>query len=184
MEVKSVAKCLKALDYILESALTQTDCGLSDIAAHLGEQSSTMRNILKTMEESGYVGRNGSKYLPGAHCNGMNRIARIAEIELNDWINRLNSMESLRNESLVIATIVNGKRIVLYRREGGTPRLIVEYKAPDIPISERVFNQISAYNSVLRADYLIVSNGVEHYCCHLDYVHRTAEFLPGIPRHA
>ena len=43
---------------------------------------------------------------------------------------------------------------VLYRREGGTPRLIVEYKAPDIPISERVFNQISAYNSVLRADYL------------------------------
>lgn len=72
---------------------------------------------------------------------------------------------------------------VLYRREGGTPRLIVEYKAPDIPISERVFNQISAYNSVLRADYLIVSNGVEHYCCHLDYVHRTAEFLPGIPRH-
>ena len=73
---------------------------------------------------------------------------------------------------------------VLYRREGGTPRLIVEYKAPDIPISERVFNQISAYNSVLRADYLIVSNGVEHYCCHLDYVHRTAEFLPGIPRHA
>lgn len=73
---------------------------------------------------------------------------------------------------------------VLYRREGGTPRLIVEYKAPDIPISERVFNQISAYNSVLRADYLIVSNGVEHYCCHLDYVHRTTEFLPGIPRHA
>ena len=73
---------------------------------------------------------------------------------------------------------------VLYRREGGTPRLIVEYKAPDIPISERVFNQISAYNSVLRADYLIVSNGVEHYCCHLDYVQRTAEFLPGIPRHA
>ena len=73
---------------------------------------------------------------------------------------------------------------VLYRREGGTPRLIVEYKAPDIPISEHVFNQISAYNSVLRADYLIVSNGVEHYCCHLDYVHRTAEFLPGIPRHA
>ena len=73
---------------------------------------------------------------------------------------------------------------VLYRREGGTPRLIVEYKAPDIPISEHVFNQISAYNSVLRADYLIVSNGVEHYCCHLDYVHRTAEFLPGIPCHA
>ena len=73
---------------------------------------------------------------------------------------------------------------VLYRREGGTPRLIVEYKAPDIPISERVFNQISAYNSVLHADSLIVSNGVEHYCCHLDYVHRTAEFLPGIPRHA
>ena len=132
MEVKSVAKCLKALDYILESALTQTDCGLSDIAAHLGEQSSTMRNILKTMEESGYVGRNGSKYLPGAHCNGMKRIARIAEIELNDWINRMNSIESLRNESLVIATIVNGKRIVLYRREGAA-NVIVSIKVDDHP---------------------------------------------------
>ena len=38
---------------------------------------------------------------------------------------------------------------VLYARQGGRPRLIVEYKAPDVAITQHVFNQIAAYNSVL-----------------------------------
>ncbi len=70
---------------------------------------------------------------------------------------------------------------VLYRREGGKPRVIVEYKAPDIAITQQVFNQISSYNSVLRADYLIVSNGLAHYCCHIDYARQTFSYLPDIP---
>lgn len=70
---------------------------------------------------------------------------------------------------------------VLYRREGGTPRLIVEYKAPTIPITQEVISQISGYNSILRADYLIVSNGYTHYCCHIDYDHLTSSYLPEIP---
>lgn len=73
---------------------------------------------------------------------------------------------------------------VLYRREGGQARLIVEYKAPDVPITQAVFTQVSSYNSVLRADYLVVSNGVSHYCCHIDYVRQTAEYLPDIPMYA
>lgn len=70
---------------------------------------------------------------------------------------------------------------VLFHREGGRPRLIIEYKAPSIPITQEVFNQICAYNSVLRADYLIVSNGISHYCCHIDYQQNTVQFLPDIP---
>lgn len=70
---------------------------------------------------------------------------------------------------------------VLYDRNGGRPRLIVEYKAPDVPITQEVFNQISSYNSVLRADYLIVSNGMEHYVLHVDYAARRAEYLPAVP---
>ncbi len=70
---------------------------------------------------------------------------------------------------------------VLYDKNGGIPRLIVEYKAPDVAITQHVFNQISSYNSVLQADYLIVTNGLNHYCLHIDYKNHTATYLPGIP---
>lgn len=70
---------------------------------------------------------------------------------------------------------------VLYDRHGGRPRIIMEYKAPSIPITQAVFQQIYSYNSVLRADYLIVSNGVEHYCCHIDYLTQNVNYLTDIP---
>lgn len=70
---------------------------------------------------------------------------------------------------------------VLFDRIGGRPRLIVEYKAPDVALTQRVFQQINSYNSVFRADYLMVSNGREHYCLHLDYARSRAEFLPTLP---
>lgn len=73
---------------------------------------------------------------------------------------------------------------VLYHREGGRPRVVIEYKSPEVSITQQVFNQIQAYNSVLRADYLIVSNGLVHYCCRMDYERLTAEYLPDIPDYA
>ena len=71
---------------------------------------------------------------------------------------------------------------VLFAREAARPRLIVEYKAPQVPITQEVFNQIQSYNSVLKVDYLIVSNGLQHYCCRMDYVAQQVIFLRGIPR--
>ncbi len=70
---------------------------------------------------------------------------------------------------------------VLYDRAGGRPRLICEYKAPTVEITQEVFTQIQSYNSVLRADYLIVSNGLRHICIHLNYALGKAEFLPEVP---
>lgn len=70
---------------------------------------------------------------------------------------------------------------VLYTPQGGTPRVIVEYKAPHIRITQAVFQQIYSYNSVLRADYLIVSNGLSHYCCYVDYKNMKVEYLRDIP---
>lgn len=61
------------------------------------------------------------------------------------------------------------------------PLMIVEYKAPDVPLSQRVFTQISAYNLLLHVDYLIVSNGLQHYCCRMDYERQTYHFLDEIP---
>lgn len=61
------------------------------------------------------------------------------------------------------------------------PRMLMEYKAPTVRLSQHVFDQITAYNMLLHVDYLIVSNGLEHYCCHMDYAHRTYGFLREIP---
>ncbi|HCC51513.1 MAG TPA: hypothetical protein DEQ30_05175 [Porphyromonadaceae bacterium] len=61
------------------------------------------------------------------------------------------------------------------------PLLIAEYKAPEIAITEEVFNQISRYNSALKVPYLIVSNGLKHYCCNMDYINMRCGFLEDIP---
>jgi len=71
---------------------------------------------------------------------------------------------------------------VLYDRELH-PRMIVEYKAPSIPLSQKVFDQISVYNMLLHVDYLIVSNGMESYCCKMDYVNQKYLFLEAIPNY-
>lgn len=69
---------------------------------------------------------------------------------------------------------------VLYDREL-RPRMIVEYKAPHIPITQKVFDQISTYNMLLHVDYLVVSNGLQHYCCKMDYENQKYLFLEDIP---
>ena len=72
---------------------------------------------------------------------------------------------------------------VLYSRDL-SPQLIVEYKAPSVEITQKVFNQISRYNMVLHVDYLIVSNGLQHYCCRMDYEQQSYHFLPEIPAYS
>ncbi len=69
---------------------------------------------------------------------------------------------------------------VLYKRDLSA-RMIIEYKAPHIEIAQNVFNQIARYNIVLRVDYLIVSNGLKHYCCKMDYANQSYQFLQEIP---
>jgi hypothetical protein len=61
------------------------------------------------------------------------------------------------------------------------PLVIIEYKAPDVLISNDVFNQITRYNSALRVPYLMVSNGLTHYCCFMDYRTMESRFLDNIP---
>ena len=72
---------------------------------------------------------------------------------------------------------------VLYNRDL-TAKMIVEYKAPDVVITQAVFDQITRYNMVLRVEYLIVTNGINHYCCRIDYATNSYVFLPEIPDYA
>ncbi len=69
---------------------------------------------------------------------------------------------------------------VLYTRQL-RPQMIIEYKAPHITITQKVFNQISVYNMLLHVDFLVVSNGIDHYICKMDYDNKKCMFLEEIP---
>ncbi len=69
---------------------------------------------------------------------------------------------------------------VVFRRDG-SPVVIVEYKAPTVAITQTVFDQIARYNMVLHSRFLIVSNGMSHFCCEMDYNNDSYVFLPKIP---
>lgn len=63
------------------------------------------------------------------------------------------------------------------------PRMIIEYKAPNITLTQKVFDQITVYNLLLHVDYLIVSNGMITYICKMDYEKQTYKFLETIPNY-
>lgn len=85
-----------------------------------------------------------------------------------------------------VAITLNGtsKRCdsVLYDRNL-TPVMIIEYKAPSVEITKTVFEQIYRYNIVLKVKYLMVSNGIKHYCCRIDYDSNKCIFLNHIPEY-
>lgn len=85
-----------------------------------------------------------------------------------------------------VAITVNGMKrrcdTVVYDKQL-QPRVIVEYKAPTVKITKEVFAQISRYNLTLKVDYLIVSNGLQHFCCRMDYPNNSYTFLQEIPEY-
>lgn len=65
--------------------------------------------------------------------------------------------------------------------KNGKPLLLVECKASTVNISQSTFDQIARYNMSLKLDYLIVTNGLKHYCCKMDFQNKTYSFLESIP---
>ena len=84
-----------------------------------------------------------------------------------------------------VAVTLNGMSrrcdTVVYRQEGMKPLMIVEYKRPDVEITQRVFEQICRYNMVLEGEWLVVSNGLKHYCCQVDIKNGGYAFMKDIP---
>ena len=70
--------------------------------------------------------------------------------------------------------------IVLYDNQG-TPNMIVECKAPNLKISQDTFDQVARYNFKLRVKYLVVTNGLKHFCCEMNYKEKKISFLKAIP---
>ena len=74
------------------------------------------------------------------------------------------------------------KRVdVLVHNREGRPIMIVECKAPDVPINEKVFDQIVCYNMGFKVPYLVVTNGIDHYACKIDTETNSYGFLLVLP---
>ena len=63
----------------------------------------------------------------------------------------------------------------------GSIFLLIECKAPEIKIGQLTFDQIARYNMTLKADYLMVTNGLNHYFCQMDYENEKYRFLKELP---
>lgn len=83
-------------------------------------------------------------------------------------------------KALKVNNLLKRADIVVYDKMG-KPKIIVECKAPEIKIDQQVFDQAARYNMTLQVDYLIVTNGVEHYCCKINYNDHSYNFLEDIP---
>jgi len=70
--------------------------------------------------------------------------------------------------------------MVVFDRSG-IPVLVAEFKAPEVKINQQTFDQIVRYNMLLKVKFMIVSNGMEHFCCSIDYIGNTYTFLLEIP---
>lgn len=116
------------------------------------------RYVALTPEE--WVRQHFINYLIAEKNYPKNLIANETEINLNSLRRRCD-------------TVIHSNEL--------TPLLIIEYKAPDVKITQAVFDQIARYNIVLKVKYLIVSNGIQHFCCKIDYENQKFSYLQEIP---
>ena len=70
---------------------------------------------------------------------------------------------------------------VLIYDKNGQPFLMVECKAPEVKISQDTFDQLARYNMSFKVSYLVVTNGLDHFCCQMDYTTNSYRFLEEIP---
>jgi len=79
-----------------------------------------------------------------------------------------------------INDLVKRYDVVIYNSDGSI-FLLVECKAPSVAITQETFNQIARYNLVLKATYLMVTNGLNHYFCQMDFEEQKYVFLKDLP---
>jgi len=100
-------------------------------------------------------------------------------------INKKKYPKSLINveKELKINNLKKRYDIVVFNTDGSI-HLIVECKAPKITINQSTFDQIARYNLALNATYLMVTNGLNHYYCSIDFDEERYQFLKDIPQYS
>lgn len=82
--------------------------------------------------------------------------------------------------SLVLNDLAKRADILIHGPQG-LPLLLVECKAPGVRITQRTFEQAARYNSVFKVDWLMVTNGITHYCCQVDHLTARTSFVDHLP---
>ena len=70
--------------------------------------------------------------------------------------------------------------LLVYNRKG-EPQVIIEFKAPEVKVSQETFDQVVRYNMALKVKHIVVSNGMQHFACEIDYEKNSYVFLKEIP---
>lgn len=70
--------------------------------------------------------------------------------------------------------------LVVYDRSG-KPYLILECKAPSVKVSQDAFDQAARYNMTYKVKYLVITNGINHFCCEMNYTDGSYVFLKEVP---
>ncbi|WP_310557598.1 type I restriction enzyme HsdR N-terminal domain-containing protein [Flavobacterium sp.] len=110
-----------------------------------------------------------------------------------EWV-RQNVVQFLLEEKKYPKSLINVEKIlkingltkrydVVVFNNDGSILVLIECKAPEIKISQTTFDQIARYNVTLKAEYLMVTNGLNHYFCKMDFVNEKYEFLETLPEY-
>jgi hypothetical protein len=128
----------------------------------------------------------------GAHTEVFDPLRRkFVILTEEEWV-RQHLIQYLSVQKLVPATMMASERGLTVNKmpkrfdllvfaTDGKPLMIVECKAPHIPLNEEVFYQAARYNLTLQVKYLLISNGLEHHCLLVDYNTGETRFLEDIP---
>ena len=102
---------------------------------------------------------------------------------LNYLIEDLKYPKSLINvEKLVNVNGLKRRYDIVVFKSDGSLFLLVECKAPEVQISQATFDQIAQYNFVLKAENLMITNGLNHYFCQMDFENEKYVFLKELPK--
>jgi hypothetical protein len=86
-------------------------------------------------------------------------------------------------EKLIKINDLSKRYDIVVFQPNGDIFLLIECKAPEVPISQNTFDQIARYNLVLKAKYLMVTNGLNHYFCKMDFENEKYIFLKEFPEY-
>jgi len=112
-------------------------------------------------------------------CTDEEKVRQMTILYLTETLNV--PMSSIAVETEIKVNNLSKRTDLIVFNSQLKPVLIVECKAPSVKISQNVFDQIARYNLTLQVNYLMVTNGVEQYFCHLDFEKQTYQFIPELP---
>ena len=111
-------------------------------------------------------------------------------LQPEEWV-RQNFIQFLINDKGYKASLIEiekglkinelQKRADILIHKDAQPIVLIECKAPTIKINQEVFEQVARYNQVFKVPYLMVTNGLKHYCAKIDFEQNSFEFLENIP---